>query len=209
MLEIYRLQKKTDYVPQEHPNIVDIEIVAIDGTKMSTINAENIDPFTSSDTDEVIRMINSVLSALVFLHDQGIVHRYLRQDHIFITESGEIKLLICPPMEDDRVFSFETSRTISPERVEGKPYDGKADVWSLGVIVYHLLTGQSPWPENDFGDFLDEIVDGKIPPLSDDFPEPIRDFVAKCMTRNLDDRPTASDLMDHQIFQIGLTKALK
>jgi serine/threonine protein kinase len=82
-----------------------------------------------------------------------------------------------------------------PEIVQGLPYEGpKADIWSLGILVFVMVTAKLPWESDDRAGMMREILEGVIsfPP---DVPPEIRTFVRYCTNLNPADRPTAADLL--------------
>jgi serine/threonine protein kinase len=79
--------------------------------------------------------------------------------------------------------------------VQGLPYDGpKADIWSLGILVFVMVTGRFPWESEDRSAMMREILEGVIsfPP---DFPPDLRTFVRYCTNLSPSARPAAVDLL--------------
>src|SRR5262249_30602677 len=100
-------------------------------------------------------------------HSAGVVHRDIKPDNIFLhqTPEGEIVKILdfgIAKLMDERVgtdFKLPTATSqlvgtptyISPERFDGKPYDGRSDVYSLGIMIYEMLCGRIPFPGGDAG----------------------------------------------------------
>ncbi|KAJ8245752.1 hypothetical protein COCON_G00235160 [Conger conger] len=83
----------------------------------------------------------------------------------------------------------------SPERIEGKPYNSKSDVWALGCVLYELCELQPAFPEESMRDLFNTIVDGPHPTISGQFSTDLRDLVRDLLQKNPGDRPSASDIM--------------
>ena len=108
---------------------------------------------------EVLEILEPVCSALQVAHEQGIVHRDLKASNIFVKTSGgtrSIKLLdfgIAKLMHPDASEAgltvvgtrLGTSYTMAPEQIRGDGVDPRTDIYALGVVLYHLLTGQYPF----------------------------------------------------------------
>ena len=101
-----------------------------------------------------IRITTSVLEALQYLHDNGIVHRALTPDCIMVDEGDTIKLIDFGQAAEaaSRRLTYTnladelgTVDYIAPEQVEGRRCDGRADLYSMGVILYQMLTGKLPF----------------------------------------------------------------
>ena len=118
---------------------------------------------------ERLRLFLKVCSAVRFAHQNLVVHRDLKPGNILVTPEGEPKLLdfgiaklLEPENLDLTVLSTEpglsphTPRYASPEQVSGRPVTALSDVYSLGVLLYELLTGHRPYAEGTAR--LDEVV---------------------------------------------------
>jgi eukaryotic-like serine/threonine-protein kinase len=108
---------------------------------------------------EVLEILEPVCAALQVAHEHGIVHRDLKASNIFVAQSGgkrTVKLLdfgIAKLMHPDASEAgltvvgtrLGTSYTMAPEQIRGDGVDPRTDIYALGVVLYHLLTGQYPF----------------------------------------------------------------
>ena len=105
--------------------------------------------------DRAIRIAIEVLQALDYIHANGVVHRDLKPENIMVDDNDHIKLIDFGIAGDTaaRRLTYANFTTtlgtpdyISPEQVKGKRGDGRTDIYSMGVILYEMLTGKLPSP---------------------------------------------------------------
>ena len=111
-------------------------------------------------------LFRQICEALSYVHDQGVSHRDLKPENLLIDNMGRIKI------SDFGLSRFLDKNGLvktpcgspcyaSPECISGKPYDGKTtDVWSIGVILYAMLTGQLPWTKRNQAQLFKQIKTG-------------------------------------------------
>ncbi|XP_054728627.1 dual specificity mitogen-activated protein kinase kinase hemipterous-like [Anastrepha obliqua] len=151
------------------------------------------------------------LSYLKMKHN--VIHRDVKPSNILIDEQGNIKLCdfgISGRLVDSKANtrSAGCAAYMAPERIDPKKpkYDIRADVWSLGITLVELATGRSPYEgcNIDF-EVLTKILDHEPPslPYGDgfDFSQDFRDFVDKCLTKNVHHRPRYQELLQQPFFR--------
>jgi predicted Ser/Thr protein kinase len=123
----------------------------------------------------------AVARALAAAHDRGVVHRDLKPENVMRTPTGEIKILdfglACPrgePGGSQRSagagICVGTPGYMSPEQIRGDPVDGRSDVFSLGVLIYELVSGSNPFMAQDDASTIARILQNEPAPLSDASP---------------------------------------
>ncbi len=194
-----------------HPNIVDVFDMGregqdgalyivqelLDGTDLRhrLVEAGRLSP------REAFDLLAPVMEALAFAHARGVVHRDLKPDNIFLakTPTGLVPTLIDFGISkvaprDEAQFRTKTGAILgtpwymSPEQCLGKPVDGRTDLWSVGVVLYELLTGSTPFEHAEPGVALVHIVTQPTPRierLAPDIPPALADAVHRALERDL------------------------
>lgn len=143
-----------------HPNIVRVYNVSF-GDRIQYIVMEYVDGITLKEYIEQQKVINwkeavhfvgQILAALQHAHDKGIVHQDIKPQNIMLLQDGTIKVTDFGIARFSRMDNNTTSENaigsvhyISPEQARGEMTDDKADIYSVGVVMYEMLTGQLPF----------------------------------------------------------------
>ena len=121
-----------------------------------------------------IKITVAIADALDYIHNHGVVHRDLKPENIMVDPEDGIKLIDfgIAGKEGSRRLTFGnfsqvmgTPDYISPEQVKGKRGDGRSDIYALGVMLYEMLTGKTPFQgPNPFAVMNDRLLNNPIPP---------------------------------------------
>ena len=124
--------------------------------------------------DRAIRIAIAVLDALDYIHGKGVVHRDLKPENIMVDADDNIKLIdfgIATDMAARRLTyanftaTLGTPNYISPEQVKGKRGDGRSDIYSMGVILYEMLSGKLPFHgPSPLAAMNDRLLNHPVPP---------------------------------------------
>jgi serine/threonine protein kinase/Tfp pilus assembly protein PilF len=119
----------------------------IDGKELKEIIAENL-----LSREEALVFAISIANGILAAHEKGISHRDIKSSNIMITEKGDVKIMDFgvakfPGISDltKKGTTIGTTAYMSPEHAKGEEADQKSDIWSFGVILYELVTGQLPF----------------------------------------------------------------
>jgi tetratricopeptide (TPR) repeat protein/tRNA A-37 threonylcarbamoyl transferase component Bud32 len=187
----------------KHPGVVPVFDVGRDGETCFIVSefveggslAERISKNRPM-TQEVVRLVAEIAETLAYAHRQGFIHRDIKPANILIDRHGRALLAdfgIARSPEDGAesgAVSFGTLAYMSPEQVQGQGVDHRADIYSLGVVLYELLTGQLPHQEADPVRLRREIVSGPPSPFPNEavVPKKLERICLACLARNPGDR---------------------
>src|SRR5258708_32901674 len=141
-----------------HPNVVTIYDAA-EQDKIFYIAMEFIEGTTLHQlltqkrvlsTEEIIRLSRQIGAGLDYAHSHGIIHRDIKPANIMITPSGSVKIMDFGIAKTGGSVTstgqvLGTPNYMSPEQVKGKTLDGRSDLFSFGVVLYEMLTGEKPF----------------------------------------------------------------
>jgi len=199
-----------------HPGIVDVhEIIQLEGGSpvivMEALSGENLRKRLERDRvlplPAVASILGQVASAVAFAHARGIVHRDLKPENIFlcagegganvkVLDFGIAKLLASNAKVTSVVteigVGLGTLHYASPEQIlSAAEVDNRADVWSLGIILYECLSGFRPIEGANERELLRRVLTDAVPMLSlvaPSVPDDLSDMVARMLARALDER---------------------
>jgi serine/threonine protein kinase len=126
--------------------------------------------------ERVCRLKDSLLQvceALAYIHAHGLVHRDLKPSNIMVDEDRQVRLMdfgLAKFLADDAGVTLDgrmvgTFRYMPPEQILGEPLDGRSDLYSLGVILYELLSGRPPFDAKSPVDLWHKVLETEPPPL--------------------------------------------
>ena len=165
--------------------------------------------------ERVIDIAIQIASALVAAHDVNIVHRDIKPENIMLREDGYVKVLDfgLAKLMNQSVLDPEASTMVntaagvvlgtlsymSPEQARGLEVDARTDIWSLGVVLYEMVTGRPPFEGTTMSDVLASLLDREPSPLarySHEVPSDLERIIKKALAKNPEARyQTTKDLL--------------
>ena len=206
-----------------HPHIVAVfradEIAGHPFFAMPFIEGENLAERVSTrgplPPADAVRTLREVAWALAYAHAHGVVHRDVKPENIMIergsgrsivTDFGIARVEFGPVFAQDALV-MGTASYMSPEQIDGEPLDGRSDLYSLGVVGFHALSGTLPFTGSSVTALLDAHRRQPAPSLASmapAVPAPIAAVIERCLAKERDARyPTGESLAD------ALEKALR
>ena len=219
-----RFQVEARAAALRHPNIPAVyEMGVQDGLPfivMEFVEGEPLDKIIASgrplDLIAKLRIIEQVCSALGYAHENGIIHRDIKPANVIVQPDGVAKIIdfgIAKVQDGEgKAGLTQTSAVIgslhyiAPERFKGGPIDGRVDIFSAGVTLFKLLTGQEPFTGGEATASY-KIVNEAHTSLAaylHDYPPALDEIVSKALAKNPEDRyTTGEDFADalHEVIE--------
>ena len=164
--------------------------------------------------DEILHDFIQICLAIKYIHDRKILHRDLKTQNIFLTKKGDVKLGdfgIASVLE----HTFQLCRTqigtpyyLSPEICEGRSYNAKTDIWSLGCILYELCTLQHAFQAGNIKALMMNICRGKISPINRMYSDDLKALVRSMLTTDPKKRPSINQILSLHFIKSRLNSLL-
>lgn len=151
-------------------------------------------------TDEEILMYTAQITlSLLALHSKQILHRDIKTQNIFIKDGvlklGDFGISKALPTEADMAHTqVGTPYFMPPEVCKGCPYDNKADVWAMGVIIYELITHKKPFDSESIKGVFDKIINQPLDPLPAGTSADLQLLIKAVLNKDKDKRPSIFDI---------------
>jgi serine/threonine-protein kinase len=154
---------------------------------------------------DAARLAHEVAMALVVAHECGIVHRDIKPDNILLDASGHatvtdfgISRVTSHPSGEPAGTTTGTPRYMSPEQALGEEVDGRADTYSLGVVLFEMLTGRLPFEGRNVTELTAKIIAApppKVTALVPATPTALATIMDRLLAKERDQRPDAAELV--------------
>lgn len=188
-----------------HPNIVTIHDVGntdnvaymamefLEGVELRDI----MDAGAQLEIDKIVEIVSQVADGLEFAHEHGVVHRDIKPSNIMILKNGLAKItdfgiaLIPSSSRTMAGMVLGSPKYMSPEQVVGQDVDRRSDIFSLGVMLYEMLTGKPPFSGDNISAIMYRILnETPMAPstIKPELPEVFNYIVARALAKHPDDR---------------------
>lgn len=181
------------------------------GDLYARINERRGVPFQE---EQILDWFVQLCLAIKHIHDRKILHRDIKSQNIFLTNSGTVQLGdfgIAKVLNSTAQLAHTCIGTpyyLSPEIVENMPYNNKSDIWSMGCVLYELTTLKHAFEAGNMKNLVLKIIRGSYPPISPQFSYDLRGLIAQLFKRNPRDRPTVNAILKKNFIMQRVRKFL-
>jgi serine/threonine protein kinase len=203
-----------------HPRIVKLHDMGIDENSgapylvMEYVVGETLEKHLAAKKPELQHVYSwgaALARALAYAHEQGIIHGDIKPANIMINQDGRVMLT------DFGIARFAAHVTqagglrgtpayLSPEQIEGTPTDGRSDIFSLGIVLYQLATGQRPFRSDSVEAACAQILKAKITPptkVNPRLPRAFDGIVERCLARNPENRYPNGEILSTELEAVA------
>jgi len=225
---IERFRREAQAAAQlSHPNIVQIYAIGEDQGvhyfSMEYVKGRSLADLVEKEgfltSGRALPIIAQAAEALAVAHDAGIVHRDIKPANIMIDEAGRVRVAdfgIAQMATATRMTQsgmlVGTPEYISPEQCRGEKLDGRSDIYALGVTLYQMLSGRTPFDADTPAGLVLQIVEGRRPELgalNPTVPASVQRLVEKMMDTDRSQRFQSAEDLIHAIRQVDTQPATR
>eukprot|EP00347_Sterkiella_histriomuscorum_P012181 403369583 len=202
----------------QHPNVVGYKEAFVEDEKYLNIIMDYADDGdlyqkivdhqknkTNFDEDTVWRVFIHLVKGLKALHKLKIFHRDMKSANVFLCKDGTAKLgdLNVSKVAKKGLLYTQTGTPYyaSPEVWKDQPYDQKSDLWSLGCVLYEIVTLQPPFTASDMDGLFKKVLKGNYPKIPAQYTEDLNKTIKKLINVNSAQRPTCDQLLNSELLQ--------
>lgn len=195
-----------------HPNIVTVyDVGRTEGVAYMAMEflegkelREILDSGVVLPVEKVVHIAAQICDGLAFAHEHGIIHRDVKPANVMVIKNGMVKITdfgIAQVSSASRTMAgmvMGSPKYMSPEQVVGQTVDGRSDIFSLGVVLYEMLTGKTPFVGDNISAIMYQILNEEpIPPkaFNQNIPDSLSHIILRALAKHPDARyQTAKEL---------------
>ena len=157
---------------------------------------------------QVVDWFTQMALAIKHCHDKKIIHRDLKSQNIFLTSKNFVKLgdfgiaKVLTHTMDKANTVIGTPYYLSPEIIQGHPYNLATDIWSLGIILYEMCALKPPFNANSLSDLGAKIVKGTFQPIPAHYSKELKSLISQLLTVSSHKRPNINKVLSILSYNI-------
>lgn len=201
----------------DHPNICTVyEVNEVDDVLffvMQYVDGKTLKKFVGGRAlplDQALEFSLEIVDALAEAHRRNVIHRDIKSSNIMLNERNQLKVLdfglakLIKPSGSDSEHTaeltalgspFGTASYMSPEQAKGEPADARSDIFSLGIVMYEMLTGGLPFKGKTSVDVMHSVMHDEPKPLGESVPPRLQQIVSKALAKNPSARYQSSEVL--------------
>ena len=207
-----------------HPNVITLHDMGIEEATqtpylvMELIDGTPLDRLLEKGTLPLPRAcawVAHAAEALEAAHNRGVIHGDVKPANILITADGKVKLT---DFGMARVAKRDAGDTPllgtpaywCPEQIMGRPQDARSDIFSLGVVLYEMVTGTQPFAADSLQGVCNRVLSSTVSPashLQPSIPVSFDEVIASCLAKNPDTRMASGNLLAQMLYPLARRKA--
>jgi len=207
-----------------HPNVITLHDMGIEEATqtsylvMELIDGTPLDRLLEKGTLPLPRAcawVAHAAEALEAAHNRGVIHGDVKPANILITTDGKVKLT---DFGMARVAKRDAGDTPllgtpaywCPEQIMGRPQDARSDIFSLGVVLYEMVTGTQPFAADSLQGVCNRVLSSTVSPashLQPSIPVSFDEVIASCLAKNPDTRMASGNLLAQMLYPLARRKA--
>jgi NIMA (never in mitosis gene a)-related kinase 1/4/5 len=164
--------------------------------------------------DQILDWFVQMGLAIKHIHDRKILHRDLKTQNIFMTQTNQIKIgdfgiaRVLQHTYDCAQTAIGTPYYLSPEICQEKPYNQKSDIWSLGCILYEMVTLRHAFDANSMKGLVLKILRGTYPAIPSNYSQDLKDLIADMLIKDPAKRPSMRKILEKEFLSRRISKLL-
>lgn len=194
----------TFYDFQEVGNELLIFMELVDGETLESLSERH---FYS--IEESLKVFESIVGAIGYVHSNGIIHRDIKAENVKVNSAGMAKLLDFGIAKDTNSQALTrvggvigTPKYLAPEQFDGKPATIQTDIWSLGILLYKMLTGRTPFEGEVFENLIFQIIQGNFTSpenLNPAIPREVSAIIKRCLAMDANQRYQTTEELQRDV----------
>ena len=203
-----------------HPNIIALHDMGIEESTQSPylvmefIEGTPLDRLLEKGTVPVARACAwaaHAAEALYAAHTRGVIHGDVKPANILITADGRVKLMDfgmarVTKRESGDSPLFGTPAYWCPEQIMGRPQDARSDIFSLGVVLYEMVTGTNPFKAESLQGVCNRVLSSSVTPatqLQPSLPARFDEIIASCLDKNPEERMGSGEVLAQMLYPLA------